>query len=126
MSQFKERVIKAVNSIPYGKVASYGQIANFVGSPRAARQVGWILNRLEGAGDVPWWRIVNNQGRISIKGSKFNANDQKVLMEKEGIIVREDLTFDIENYRFRPSESFIKNLELDEEYTFKLMQKYGV
>ena len=51
--------------IPYGRVVSYGQVAAYVGVPRGARQVGWTLRRLEDI-DIPWWRVINNEGRISI------------------------------------------------------------
>ena len=67
MSKFKEKVIEVVSLIPFGKVVSYGQVALYIGIPRAARQVGWMLNRMEGDVQIPWWRVVNNQGRISIK-----------------------------------------------------------
>lgn len=128
---FKDRVIKAVSMIPYGKVASYGQIALMVGVPRAARQVGWTLNRLESDDfrsmpNIPWWRIVNNQGRVSIKGTKYHdAPMQKKLLEQEGIVVKEDLTFDIEDYRFRPTPDEISALKLDDEYVHKLLEKYS-
>ena len=46
MSKFKDGVIKVVNLIPYGKIVSYGQVALYLGLPRAARQVGWVLNGL--------------------------------------------------------------------------------
>jgi methylated-DNA-protein-cysteine methyltransferase-like protein len=122
MSKFKEQVIKVVNLIPYGKVASYGQIALYVGAPRAARQVGWILNQLESKTPVPWWRVVNNEGRISIKASRYTAHDQKILLEDEGVKVDSDFTFDIESYRFRPNAFFIKNLELDSIYLQKILE----
>lgn len=112
-SKFKESVVRIVRLIPKGKVASYGQVALYLGLPRAARQVGWILNQLEGNTPVPWWRVVNNDGRISIKGSKYSALDQKKLLEGENIKVSKDFTFDIEKYRLIPDRDFIKNLELD-------------
>jgi methylated-DNA-protein-cysteine methyltransferase-like protein len=125
MSLFKEHIIKVISAIPFGKVVSYGQVALYVGMPRAARQVGWILNGLEGKTEVPWWRVVNNTGRISIKGSKYSAIEQKELLESEGINVRNDLTFDIEEYRFRPDMKFIRKLELDSTYLEMIADKIG-
>lgn len=116
MSKFKDRVIKVVKMIPYGKVVSYGQVALYVGIPRGARQVGWTLNRMEGGFQIPWWRVINNQGRISIKGSKYSAVDQKRLLVKEGIGVNDDLTLDIKKYRFIPDQYLIKTLGLDPIY----------
>ena len=115
-SKFKEQVIKVVHLVPFGKVVSYGQVALYVGAPRAARQVGWTLNGLEGNTHVPWWRVVNNSGRISIKGSKYSAVEQKELLESEGVEVDDGLTFDIDQYRFKPDKKFVKKLELDSTY----------
>lgn len=123
VSTFKERVAEVVKHIPKGKVMSYGQVALCVGMPRAARQVGWILNGLEGNTPLPWWRVVNNIGRISIKGSRYSANEQKELLEKEGIKVNEDLTFDISAYRFQPDEDFISKLKLDPVYLEMIASK---
>ncbi|MEZ6255972.1 MAG: MGMT family protein [Patescibacteria group bacterium] len=129
-TSFTTQVLNAVNAVPYGQVASYGQIALMVGMPRAARQVGWVLNRLEdsavdGSSNHPWWRIVNNTGRISIKGTKVLTQlTQKELLEKEGIEVSDDLTFDIERYRYRPQIAKLEEFELAPEYIEKFIQKY--
>lgn len=116
MSTFKDSVIKIVKLIPEGNVVSYGQVALYLGMPRAARQVGWILNQLENETVVPWWRVVNNEGRISIKDSRYTALDQKMLLEAENIKISKDLTFNIKKYRFSPDEEFIKKLKLDPLY----------
>ena len=116
MSKFKESVIRIVSLIPHGKVVSYGQVALYVGIPRAARQVGWILNQLEEKVSVPWWRVVNNEGRISIKGSMYTAEDQRKLLRREGLEVKKDLTLDIEKYRFIPSVGLLDDLGLDSIY----------
>lgn len=123
MSKFKSGVIKVVSMIPAGNVVSYGQVALYLGMPRAGRQVGWMLNQLGVGTQVPWWRVVNNKGRISIKGSGYSANDQKELLIKEGVKVGNDFTFDINKYRFIPDESFIKKLELDADYLEMIADK---
>ena len=103
--QFRERVIKIIKSIPKGKVASYGQVASIAGSPGAARQVGFILHSSE-LYSLPWWRVINNAGRISIKGS-FEATKvlQKQLLEREDIVVTNSFSLNIEKYRYKPSKS---------------------
>lgn len=145
--KFKEGVVRVVRLVPKGKVVSYGQVALYVGVPRAARQVGWILRGLDkpprtevlGAPQaekfvsrskarnretpVPWWRVVNNEGRISIKHSKFNALEQKALLTQEGVRVVSDLTFAIEKYRFMPDAGFVKKLELDPIYLGMISDK---
>lgn len=127
MSEFKNAVIQIIRQVPFGKVASYGQIAVYAGMPRAARQVGWILNHSEGKLDLPWWRIVNNEGRISIKGTQFNTPLlMKSMLENEGVEVSDDYTFDIETYRFRPSREQLKTWQLNDEYIERICSKYGL
>ncbi len=114
MSEFSERVFKIVENIPRGKVVSYGQVALYVGVPRAARQVGWTLNKSEGQVNLPWWRVINNAGRITIKGSGHNdANIQRKLLMSEGILVDDNFNLDIEQYRFIANEKWLKKLGLD-------------
>jgi methylated-DNA-protein-cysteine methyltransferase-like protein len=115
-SKFKKAVLKVVTLVPRGKVVSYGQVSLYIGMPRAARQVGWILNGLGEDVAIPWWRVVNNAGRISIKGSLHTAREQRDILEKEGLTIMDDLTFDIEKYRFIPDAEFKKALELDPVY----------
>lgn len=110
---FSHQVYKVVKSIPFGKVVSYGQVALYIGVPRAARQVGWVLSQSDPGDKIPWWRVVNNKGRVSIKGSYYSAEEQRQLLIQEGIKVNNDLSFEIEKYRFRPDEKFIKSLEAD-------------
>jgi O-6-methylguanine DNA methyltransferase len=66
---FKSHVLALMNQVPSGRVVSYGQIAAAAGSPRAARQVGGILRALPIDTSIPWWRVVNNEGYISIRGN---------------------------------------------------------
>lgn len=100
MSDFKRLVIDAVNRVPEGRVVSYGQVAAFIGSPRAARQVGGVLARLPEDSGVPWWRVINNAGVISIKGNWIATKEmQRELLVKEGVLVDENFIIDIEKYR---------------------------
>jgi methylated-DNA-protein-cysteine methyltransferase-like protein len=64
---FFEEVYALVRSIPRGRVATYGQVAEMLGSPRGARAVGWALGALDPAREprVPWHRVVAAGGRIS-------------------------------------------------------------
>ena len=65
-ASFADGVVAWVRRIPEGHVASYGDIAALAGSPRAARGVGAVLNGLTPERDVPWWRVVNRAGQLSI------------------------------------------------------------
>ncbi len=77
-----ERVYALVRLVPRGKVAAYGQIARWLGWPRGARTIGWALRALR-ADEIPWYRVVNAQGRVSL------ADDdglQRALLEAEGVV----------------------------------------
>ncbi len=98
---FREQVIEVVKKIPKGRVVSYGQVAAACGSPRAARQVGWMLRTLDGNNQIPWWRVINNAGYISIKGNEIATPLlQKNFLEHENITVTDDLKIDIKKYRY--------------------------
>lgn len=100
MSKFSDIVYGIVQKIPKGRVANYGQIAALAGAPRAAREVGWALNQSHGI-DLPWWRVVNSKGKITIKGSEFDANIQRKLLIADGVEVDEDFSLDIAKYRWK-------------------------
>ena len=73
--------------IPFGKVATYGQIANLTGIPRGARAVGMTLKRLPADTTLPWHRVINAKGEISLPpaSSSFALQIQK--LEREGVRV---------------------------------------
>jgi len=127
MTKFQEAILQVVRMVPPGKVVSYGQVAAYVGTPRAARQVGWAMRSLEGKPDFPWWRVLNNAGRITIKGNQFNtAQLQKELLEAEGVKINRDFELDIEQYRFRPDTHILKKLQLDSDYIASVLAKYDM
>jgi methylated-DNA-protein-cysteine methyltransferase related protein len=127
VSQFMQKVIIVIRSVPQGKVVSYGQVAVYVGVPRAARQVGWTLRHMEETVSVPWWRVINNTGRISIQGNIHNDRLlQKKLLEQEGVTVHEDFTLDIEQYRFKADKTLLRAWELPETYREFVLTKYGL
>ncbi len=86
---FTQKVFAAVRRIPKGRVATYGQIAALIGSPRAAQQVGWALHLLEKRPDptVPWQRVINRHGMLSIVNLRYAADEQANLLQAEGVEV---------------------------------------
>ena len=101
---FHKRVFKAVSKIPRGNVTSYGFIATYIDKPRSARAVGWALRTLPYETNVPWWRVINSHGYISIKNPSFSKELQKYLLEKEGIPVSNKFMVDLRKYMWRPNE----------------------
>lgn len=99
---FSEKVIEVVLTIPYGKVVTYGQIATCLGNPRASRAVGWTLSRLYGEELVPWYRVVNRNGELSIINPFVSAKIQAELLKKEGVVVKiknENYKLDLKRYQ---------------------------
>jgi methylated-DNA-protein-cysteine methyltransferase-like protein len=101
---FYEQVYAVVRRIPRGKVTSYGRVAQMLGRPRAARAVGYALNALKAKKEqpafvkVPWQRVVNSQGRISIVNRENSAQYQAELLREEGVVVSQDLRIDLDIY----------------------------
>lgn len=102
MENFKNRVIALIKKIPRGKVASYGQIAALAGSPKAARQVGGVLRGLDSNSLLPWWRVINSKGEISIKGNWAVTKEmQKSLLIKERVKVSMDYKINMGDYQWK-------------------------
>ncbi len=94
-----EEVYEAVSRVPFGKVATYGQIAMAIGRPRAARQVGWALHVNPKPGIIPCHRVVNRFGGLAPAFAFGGRDIQKQLLEAEGVEVDEGYTVDLERYR---------------------------
>jgi methylated-DNA-protein-cysteine methyltransferase-like protein len=98
---FHQCLIELIRRIPRGKVASYGQLAAMAGDPKAARQVVRILHTLTEKYKLPWHRVVNKQGKISLpQGSGYEL--QRSLLKKEGIKFKKDDLIDMDRFCWRP------------------------
>ncbi len=90
-TNFFERVYEVVRQVPYGRVTSYGAIANYLGAARSARMVGWAMNashtQLE---EVPAHRVLNRKGVLTGKHHFQGTNLMQQLLENEGITVEDD------------------------------------
>lgn len=93
---FKDRVLKIVKQIPYGRVTTYGTVATLAGVPRGARLVGGILHFNIDASS--WHRVINRHGFISTKCLGHPKQLQKALLEQEGIEVTSDFMIDLGKY----------------------------
>ena len=92
---FFQQVHRLVRLIPSGKVATYGQIARLLGNPRAARMVGWAMHSIPKGSDVPWQRVVNARGTISLDARGPGGAIQRALLEAEGIAFDEHGRLDL-------------------------------
>lgn len=101
MDNFRQRVFHVVAAIPYGQVTTYGDIARLIGSPRAARQVGGVLKRLPEGSTLPWHRVINRHGEISLIGDDYLR--QKNALLAEGIEISPTGRIDLLQYRWQYS-----------------------
>jgi methylated-DNA-protein-cysteine methyltransferase-like protein len=79
-------VYRLVEEIPRGRVATYGQLAAILGWPRAARAVGYAMRHCPAG--LPWQRVVNASGGISLRANVGSMMTQRLLLEQEGVPVR--------------------------------------
>lgn len=98
---FYDKVYEVVKRIPVGKVATYGQIAAVLGSPRASRAVGYALHSNPAPGVIPCHRVVNRFGRTAPAFAFGGEDVQEKLLEAEGVEVRGDHTVDLDKYLAR-------------------------
>lgn len=100
-SSFHDRVKKLIQKIPRGKVATYGQIAALAGNPRGARQVAWVLHSSSDSAKLPWQRVINSQGTISLPRME-GYEVQRALLEKEGVRFGLRDEIDLTRFQWRP------------------------
>ena len=101
---FFEAVKEIIKSIPTGQVATYGQIAAYAGNPQGARQVAWVLHTYSEKEGLPWHRVINSKGGISLgHGSGYEL--QKALLEKEGVTFGKGDIIDLKKYQWNPYQS---------------------
>ncbi len=81
----KEAIYLALMTIPEGKVVTYGQLAALAGLPGAARLAGTVLCGLPEHTHLPWHRVINAQGKISLPESSPAYEEQKRRLEAEGV-----------------------------------------
>lgn len=111
---FPQRVWQIVASIPEGCVTTYGEVARLAGSPRAARQVGGVLRRLPEGSTLPWHRVVNRHGAISLTGPDLQRQRQALL--SEGVQVSGTGQIDMQKYRWVLTPSPVKMKRAKESY----------
>lgn len=94
---FTSRSLEIIGSIPPGRVTSYGKVAALAGNPRGARQVARLLHGMSQKYSLPWHRVVNREGRISLPVDSGFLR-QKELLEHEGVSVTPDGRIDMKKY----------------------------
>ena len=97
MSDIYQKIYDVVKQIPYGRVTSYGAIAEYVGVRGGARMVGWAMNKSHSQKDnIPAHRVVNRNGLLTGKHHFPGENLMQELLESEGLVIVED---QIQNFK---------------------------
>jgi methylated-DNA-protein-cysteine methyltransferase related protein len=91
-----------VRLIPKGRVATYGQIAELAGIPRQPRRVGYALSALPDNNNVPWHRVINAKGEVSLRSQPGAENAQRKQLEREGIVFDKNARVSLARFRWRP------------------------
>jgi methylated-DNA-protein-cysteine methyltransferase-like protein len=103
-TKFYQQALKILKRIPPGRVATYGQIALYAGDPGGARKVAWLLHSSSEKENLPWQRVINHQGGISLKpGAGFEQ--QKALLLAEGVRSDRYGKINLQQYLWKPKKS---------------------
>ena len=105
---FFEKVYQVAVLIPYGRVTSYGAIANYLGSPKSARMVGWAMNASHNNPDIPAHRVVNKKGLLTGKHHFEGTNLMQQLLESEGVEIKENQIQDLEKLFWDPQHELFQ------------------
>lgn len=100
---FFDKVYEVAKLIPFGRVTSYGAIANYLGAKRSARMVGYAMNGSVGK-DVPAHRVVNRKGLLTGKHHFEGTNVMQQLLENEGITVLDNQIQEFDKFFWDPSK----------------------
>ena len=100
---FTRKAKEVIRAIPRGRVATYGQIAALAGRERAARGVAWILHSSSAAAGLPWHRVINGRGGISL-GRGRGFEEQKKRLIAEGVVVGRGGRVDLKRFLWEPKD----------------------
>ena len=105
------KVYEVVRLVPYGRVTSYGAIAEYLGTKGSARMVGWAMNASHSSIDsIPAHRVVNRSGLLTGKSHFGGPEIMQQLLESEGIVIENDKIRNFNKYFWDPSLELKKNL----------------
>lgn len=102
-----EEIYEVVKLIPPGRVSSYGAIAEYLGSKRGARLVGWAMNALHNRPDVPAHRVLNRNGVLSGKNAFPHPGMMQEKLEAENLIIINNKVQDLEQYFWNPNTELL-------------------
>lgn len=99
---YRERVFRVVRAIPYGRVMTYGQIAEILGDGYTPRTVGFVMHSSDDK--TPWHRVINAQGGCSTRGIVLPHDKQQRMLESEGVSFSQSGKCDLQTHLWIPPE----------------------
>lgn len=100
MDQFLAQIFAVIHQIPHGKVSTYSEIARMAGYPGYARHVGKALGNLPKDSKLPWFRVINSKGEISLIGPDWERQRERLVAE--GIAVSAEGRISLKKYKWQP------------------------
>ncbi|MFH4618920.1 MGMT family protein [Vibrio furnissii] len=100
MDQFLAQIFAVIHQIPHGKVSTYGEIARMAGYPGYARHVGKALGNLPKDSKLPWFRVINSKGEMSLTGPDWDRQRERLVAE--GIAVSAEGRISLKKYKWQP------------------------
>jgi methylated-DNA-protein-cysteine methyltransferase-like protein len=97
-----QRIWQVIMMIPAGRVATYGDVANQAGLPGAARRVGYALRQLPEGTAIPWHRVINAQGHLSLPATTTAGRLQRERLEAEGVQFLPNRRVSLKKFRWQP------------------------
>jgi methylated-DNA-protein-cysteine methyltransferase-like protein len=94
----REKIYQVVVEVPHGQVATYGQIAGIVGC--SPREVGYAMAALPFRSEIPWQRVINQHGKISVRSDGQPDAEQRRQLQKEGVVFDARGVIDLTTYRW--------------------------
>ena len=104
---FFEHVFQVVKLIPSGRATSYGAIANYLGSTRGARMVGWAMNASHSIPGIPAHRVVNRNGLLTGKAHFSTIDEMENRLKSEGVFVEKDQVVDFKTLFWNPIDELL-------------------
>jgi len=102
-SPFALKAKEVIRAVPRGRVVTYGQVAALAGRPRAARAVAWILHSSSASAALPWHRVINGRGGISL-GRGRGFEEQRTRLLAEGVEVGRGGRVDLKRFLWEPKD----------------------
>ena len=103
------RIYAVVARVPRGRVVTYGQVAALAGLPRQARLVGYAMHGLPDGSTLPWHRVINAQGKVSVRSFAGPSEGlQRHLLEEEGVAFGDGGRVNLKRYRWKPRDRSVK------------------